>query len=129
MAISHTLTRNWNDGVGSIGGSETVSWGAGPQIDEAIPSNQTDLLVAFAFTNAKLKAIIITADVNMTIKTNSSGSPQETLTILAGVPFMWSLTASSIGAAASPFAGNVTALYVTNTTAGTLRIRSSVDPT
>jgi len=132
MSISHTITRQYipgPSGTTPISGSETLSWGSGPQISELIPSNQTNLAVAFAFTNSKLKAIAMSSDVNMTVKTNDGSSPQETITLVAGIPYIWTLTGSYIGSAASPFGGNVTGLYVTNTTSGTLTVAALVDPT
>jgi hypothetical protein len=45
----------------------------------------------------------------MTLKTNSTGSPQETLTIKANKPFAWNINSG----VPVPFAGNVTAVYAT----------------
>jgi hypothetical protein len=128
MSVTLSLTRACNDGVALISKTEVVSAGAGPPLDESIPAASTDLAVAFAFAVAKLKAIFIQADRDMTIKTNSSGSPQETIALKAGQPFMWSL---SDGYFAVPFAGNVTSLFVTLAagTASVLQIRTVVDPT
>jgi len=128
--------------VSIISGGETIdlddggeTFGSGPRIDEAIPANQTNLAVAFAFANAKLKRFTAWSDVNMTVYTNeaSSGTPQEKIVLIANKRYHWSLTESFLGeagdSAASPFDGDVTGLFVTNTTAGTLRIRALVDPT
>ena len=134
MSFSHVLTRTSNDGVAAVTGSETVTAGASPGISELIPAPSTNLQVAFAFTNAKLKSICIYSAVDMTVYTNdaSTGSPQETIHLLAGIPFLWSSTQSYIGASnPSPFAGNVTSIYVTlgGLTDSTLNIRAIVDPT
>ena len=135
MSISHTFVHEHNDGASNIRGTETVTSGSQINISEAIPSSQTNLAVACAFANAKLKSFAAHATVAMTVYTNqaSTGTPQEQINLIAGQWYTWTLTGSYLGAvaaaAASPFAGDVTGLYVTNTTAGTLTIRAVVDPT
>lgn len=126
MALTHTYTVAAYNGANTISKSNTVSQGGELEINEAIPANQTNLSVAFAFVKAKLQYIMLVADVNMTLKTNSSGAPQETINLLAGFPYFWELAG---GYFANPFIGNVTSLFVTNTTAGTLQIRGLVDVT
>jgi len=122
------------DGM-TVRSSNSVNPGARTIISEAIPANQTDLEVACAFTNSKLKRFIAYSDVAMTILTNENvgGTPQDKLFLLAGQMYDWSLTGSFMGevgdSAASPFDGNVTSIFVTNTTAGTLTIIYEVDPT
>ncbi len=131
-SIIHTNTITLPDGT-IVGSPETIASGALHVISEDIPSNQTDLPVALAFANAKIKGFFIHATVNMTVYTNDthSGSPQEKFNLLAGQLYEWSLTGSYIGsgANASTLGGNVTALYVTNTTAGKLTVVVPYDPT
>lgn len=125
-AITYTMTAAVNDGTQTISKTVTLT-GSDTRIDEAIPASQTNLLVNFALDISKCVGFYMVSDVAMTVKTNSSGSPQETFTLTADEPVFWndamSMTISSL------FAGDVTALYVTNTTAGTLRIRAIYDPT
>lgn len=133
--MSIVLERAITYGATTIRKSETVSSGQEILINESVPANQTNLQFALAFTNAKLQSFFAYSDVAMSLHTNeaSTGTPQDKIFLLAGVPYMWSLTASFLGevgdSAASPFDGNVTALFVTNTTAGTLVIVAVVDPT
>jgi hypothetical protein len=85
------------------------------------------LELAIAFAVAKLKAIKLTSDVALTLKTNDSGSPQETISLAAGVPLDWYYGCGL----AVPFAGNVTKIYATEggIDAGTLSGWLVVDPT
>lgn len=136
MSVTHIVTKELNySGSSSIRGTDTTTSGSELVLDESIPANQTNLAVAFAFANAKLKSFFAWSDVAMSVFTNeaSTGTPQEKINLIAGVPYYWSLTDSFLGetgdSAASPFDGNVTSLFVTNTTAGTLKIRALVDPT
>lgn len=57
-----------------------------------------------------------------TIKTNSSGSPADTLTILASKPLIWNTTILSVLGTACPLTVDVTGLFITTTVIGTLNI-------
>lgn len=63
----------------------------------------------------------------MTVKTNSSGAPQETIAVAAGIPLVY---VPAEGGTA-PFAGDVTKLYVTNASGGIaiLNVLVLKDPT
>lgn len=128
MSFSHIHTLAINDGSGQITKNNTYTAGAVDNIDESIPNSTTNGLVAFALTVAKLKSLYMVSDAVITVKTNSSGSPQETIALAAGCPLVWN---SSDGYFACPFSGDVTKLYVTNTSGGAaqLQIRTIVDPT
>lgn len=127
MALTHLITRAINDGTAILTKTETVTAGSEIRIEEDVPNPSTNLAFAFAFVKTKLKSIYILSDQNLTLKTNSSGSPQETIALLADKPWVWSAGDSYF---ANPFAGDVTALYVTNAAAAAvLKIRAIVDPT
>jgi len=82
-------------------------------------ANTTNQLTTLAITKANLQLLYMVSDTAMTVKTNSSGSPQETITLTANTPYMW-FTGSGI---TNPLVSNVTALYVTSVLAGTLEVR------
>lgn len=107
-----------NDGTGLNQYTENISNTGYTNIEEAL-GIVTNQLTAFTLTIANLKAIVMVADQNMTVKTNSSGSPQETISLKAGIPFIWT---SEAGYFAAPFAGNVTALYLTTTQATNFKL-------
>jgi hypothetical protein len=108
--IQHTLTVNWSNGSTTLAQSVILTGQEEINIGILIPSSTTNkLLTGFAFTLANLQDIYILSDQDVTLKTNSTGSPQETLTIKANKPFGW-YKDSGIPA---PFAGNVTAVYAT----------------
>jgi hypothetical protein len=101
--------------------------GAAISLDEDIDASQTDKLVAFVLDVSQAKMIIIVADGgDMTVETNSSSAPAETLSLIDGVPILW----DSRTGMTNPFGStDVTALYITNVDAATLRIRVLYDPT
>lgn len=131
MSVSHRIKREVNDGAEVISETEIVTAGQAVAIDETFSATTANQLVAFAFTKTKLKSIFIVADEAMNLYTNaaSSGSPQDHITLAADTPVQWT-AADGASFIANPFAGNVTALYVTPSVAdSTLRIRMVVDPT
>jgi hypothetical protein len=91
-------------------------------LDEAIADGSTDLQVACAFALTGLQAFLLVSDQALTVKTNNSGAPQETLAIAAGKPLIY---LPGTGAPAL-FAGAVTALFVTNASGATAALKVRV---
>lgn len=125
MAFTHTLTYR----VASAGETITKliesSAGSEQNLSEAIPANQTNLLVVYSLDVSACESFYLFATQNMTIKTNNSGSPDDTIVLRANEPYQWHTNAYD----AFLLTADVTALYVTNTTAGDLQIRALMDPT
>jgi hypothetical protein len=122
MGIDYQVTASVSSSKGSspLTGSSLESGTVETNIDQVIPASQTDLLIATSFTTAALQAIMILADQNMTLETNSPSSPSNTISLKAGIPFIW---LRSPGYFSNPFTVNVTAWYITNTAAGRLRAK------
>ncbi len=119
-----------------IGSDETVTAGQMIHLSESVPSSQTNLAIAGAWADAKLKYIAFHSDQDCSVHTNeaTSGTPQEKVYLTAGKLYEWSLTDSyvaEVGVATnpSPFDGNVSGLFITNTPALTLTVIAIVDPT
>jgi hypothetical protein len=88
--------------------------------DAAIAASQTNFEIDVDIpVSPELKAFVLIADQNMTVKTNSTSAPDNTISLSANVPFFWITGQGSI-----PLAAAVTKFYVTNTTAGTLKCRA-----
>lgn len=122
---THKVTVSMTTPGGQVAGSESVYIaGRENNLDEDIPIS-TDLAVAFACIVAKVKTFFIKADQNMTVKTNSSGSPANTLTLIANKPYLW----HSDSLDTFKLTVNVTGLFITNTVAGKLTIACLEDPT
>ena len=129
--MAHKINRVYTDSAGlQTSYEETVPGTAETNIiAESIADGVTDGAVNFNADQSQLKSVLLVASVAMTLKTNSSGSPQETIALAAGVPKIWSLAQDLIGTC--PFSGDVTALFVTNASggAGTLTVKTAHDPT
>jgi hypothetical protein len=129
VSYSHSWDLTFSRGDASISStSEDVTGSAEANIDETIALNATDFLINIAIDVSALKSIFILGSKAMTIKTNDSADPDDTITLAAGVPFRWTSTSPF----ASPFAStvDVTKIYVTGAGAsGTLQIYVLQDAT
>lgn len=116
MAFSHTFTRACRDSSGnSITATEVVTDNTEGNFDDAaltlpLSSNHE---IDWTCVVANLKSISIFADHATVIKTNSSGSPQETITLIAGQNLIWTL--GTDGSGKIPFSGDITKLFITVT--------------
>ena len=127
MAISGSV-RMVITGIGNTVDASIAVTGSGAiVIDESIANAVTDGLIDCSFVLARLSAFYMCSDKALTIETNSSGAPQETITLVANKPFVY---VPGVGLP-SPFAGNVTALYASNASGSTavLQIRVLLDVT
>jgi hypothetical protein len=129
---TYTLEITMKTPSGDVSGSRAFADADGgtaalPELHEAIAGETTDEELVWTCDVSQVKAIIIKATVDMTIKTNSDSAPADTLALKANSPYVWtidSLDAFQLGT-------DVTKLYVSNagSTAGTLDIAGSYDPT
>jgi hypothetical protein len=87
-------------------------------IAQNFPASSTNVLFSIAWTVANTQAILLLSTSNMTIKTNSSGSPANTINLIANVPLIWD---ASAGYFPNPFTSNVTSFYITCSAAAALQ--------
>ncbi len=133
MAFTHNFNRGWNNGGQAINKSIAVSGGAETNIDETIAASATNIAIEFTLDISQLKGLFLNSDRNITIKTNSSGSPDNTFTLQANVPFAWVFgdpTLRDTGGTAVTV--DVASIFVTNAdsvNAALVQIRSLTDPT
>lgn len=95
--------------------------------DVTLSASAANVEVDIDFAFARLKSIYILSDAAITIKTNSSSSPDDTLTLVANQPLLW----TAVDAAGNPFDTDVTRFFLTNGTTGvaTVKIRTLYDST
>ncbi len=96
-------------------------------MDIPVPNPSTNLEINLVLDISQLKFIFITTDKALTLKTNDSGSPQETIALAADKTLIWYAGCPWD----IPFAGDVTAGFITNASGGaaTLQVRGSADVT
>lgn len=127
MAFAHTIGINWSSGSRGIESSNAYSGAAQQSIDEAIPDSSSDLLVAFSLDVSEIKSIYILSDKDLTLETNNGGAPDDTITLVGGVPYIWH-TGSYF---TNLLTTDITALYLTTGSVGEARFQLEVvtDPT
>lgn len=122
LGISHS-------GVGDAI-SKTIAYSndAVDLVNIAVPAPSTNLAVALSIDVSELKYLYIVADQVLTLKTNSTGTPANTIVLVAGLPLIWVHNYYYSNPLA---AADVTILYVTNAsgTAATLQLIALEDPT
>ena len=121
VGITHSYSLSLN-----VGGANKIltQWDRTEEVEvnyDATLAIGTDVAIGVALDISQIRTICIVCDVAATLKTNSSGAPQETLTLVAGIPLVWD--ASAPGATIGDyFAGDVTNIYVTNAAEAHLQI-------
>lgn len=114
-----------NQAVEKTGGAEF-------NLDEAVVDGAAGLSIVATLDVSALKLLYLISDQALTVKTNDNGSPNNTFTLAANVPFAW----VEGGAALRDTAGalvtvDVATLKVTNASGNdaTLKVRALYDPT
>jgi hypothetical protein len=112
MSVSASFRRDFLGQI-SIAATVTKTADANNVIDDSIAGNTTNRQILFAIDVSELQAIVIFSDSNITVKTNSSSSPTDTISILAGIPYIWVKDEYET----CKITADVTALFVTNANA------------
>ena len=105
----------------------TATGGGRNNLSEAVPGPSTNLQMNWQVDVSTIKAIKFLSDIDLTIKTNSSGSPADTITLTANQPLFWHV---GMGLT-SPLGTDVTTIFVTaaGSVAGTLKVWCITDVT
>jgi hypothetical protein len=114
MAYNLTKSLAPTDKVGyTFPTTEEFSGGTRVPIDLEVAASLTNHQCPLSFARSGAQLIYIVADGDCTLKTNSSGSPDDTINLLEGVPWEWDGTS---GYFAQPLHADVSTVYVTTTT-------------
>lgn len=108
MAFTTYVTSTVTQGTFTISNTDSYTTDQVSKIQESVPTGTADQEISLAIDISKLKAFSMQASQAMTVKTNSSGSPQETFTLAAGTPVVF------VDGDTAIFAGDVTSLFITN---------------
>lgn len=111
--FTHSITTGYKSDEGTITSViKSFTGDAELGVEDNLAVGATNQHYTLAITISQIKAMVLYASGSVTIKTNSSSTPQETISLGAGAQLVWTNDAS-LGAI--PFAGNITGFYVTNT--------------
>ena len=121
FAIEHRITYGWASGSASLSYTETLS-GDGEDNREVSAGALATTEVLIPIDISALKSFYLYSDVALTLKTNDSGTPDDTIAVAAGKPIVW--TNNSV--LANPFTVDVTKFYFVNATAGAATVKIKV---
>ena len=112
---------------GQVSGQKTYTADAEFVLDISVPAPSTDLEVDVAIDVSNVKSLCLLADRDMTIETNSAGSPVDTIALKASVPYLWNTDSYST----LLLTVDVTKFFLTLAAgaAATLKIRCLIDST
>src|SRR4051794_27701128 len=122
MSIQNKLTFSVSSSGGgiSLNGSVSETGATEINVDQNYAAASTNILTTCAWTVANTQSLFLYSDKGCVIKTNSSGSPANTITLAPGIPLVWD---TSAGYFSNPFTTNVTSWYVTSTYASRLQAK------
>lgn len=109
MSVANTFTFG-HSVAPSLADSVDVSGEHASESSFTVAGSTTNQQEAIAFSDSGLRGIYIKTDQDLTLKTNSSGSPDDTISLKAGIPYVWVYN-SGIDL---PFSAAVTTTYWTN---------------
>ena len=127
MAFTHQIMEQWYGGGRYVTAQNTFTAGLQISLSESIPEDSTDLEVGLMMPVTALKSIYIKSDQDVTIEINSGSDPDDTIVLVADVPYIWHENSYH----ACLLTTDIAALFVTNAgeIAATLEIEALYDPT
>lgn len=128
MALTHSVKETWTgSGTATVSGTVTKSAEGEDNRSLVVAALASNLQVDCAFDTARLVMAYLLSTKEVTLKTNSTSVPDDTLVLKAGVPLVW----TNDDAGSNPFTVDVTTLYLSNAGAvdSQVDIRLLLDPT
>lgn len=115
MAVTNqftdTITYNYSGNGKTVSipqGSYSGKFDAGVAV--VVPAGSTNLLFTVNFPYATIQSMVMSSTQAVTVKTNSSTTPGNTITLAATAGLIWAIDFPTT----NPISANVTALYLTN---------------
>jgi hypothetical protein len=122
MPFTHKVGITFSNDAGAITTTtDTYLSDSEVNLDEIVVPGATNQEYDVLITVANIKDMVLMSTQPLTVKTNSSSAPQETITLAANKQLVWTVDHPE----AKFFAGNITKFFVTNTSAlnATLKFR------
>ena len=127
MTYTHVVTQQVDPTGEVIRSNKSYSAASKVSVDESVATGQTDKQIFVAIDVSAVKSIIILSDQAVLLETNSGSTPTNTLSLLAGVPYLWNTDSYDT----FKLTGDVTSIFITNSSGAAARIQldAVVDPT
>jgi len=126
--FSHTVIQSVQTPSGQLNaGNKVYQAAANLEFDEVIDAVGVDIEVGVTIPVANIKSLVLTANQDVTVKTNSVGAPANTFPLKANVPYIWNTDSYDT----NKMTIDVTKLFVSNAGANpaTISGRFIFDPT
>lgn len=122
MSLTHVIAYSWTNGGTPVTGTVTSTGEAELNLEATVPGSGNVVIAADVDVSA-LESLMVTCDGTITLATNDDGTPDDTFTITANVPMVWTADCGL----PNPFAStvDVTSFKATKGTAtdATLKIK------
>lgn len=129
MAATHTLTRSWADGGSNpVSNSQTFTGtGEANIVSTTVADSVTDQLEVISIDVSEIQSIYINSTQDITLETNDSGTPVDTISLRANEPYIWYVNSYFTNILDT----DVTAIYLTNASgsSATFNLRCVYDST
>lgn len=117
--MTHTLTLGWARNSETIAGTINSAVTGEANVDPVVPATTVNQAVVIAVTIADVADVFVMSDQDVTLLTNSTGSPAETINLKAGKPVLWYTNCGWT----NPFSHNITAIYLSNAGAKSANVK------
>lgn len=122
MATTHTVKYGLTTPSGELSKPLSFSGSSATEISESVATAQTDADIVIAIDVSAVKAFFIVSSAAITVETNDGSSPDDTLTLVAGQPYIWHTGSYD----SFLLTTDVTVLYITNASGSTADIEIRV---
>lgn len=122
MSFSHTHTMSVQTSEGSLSYSKTIEADKKLAIDVPVADAESDYEILAAIDVSTVKSIYIVSDQDVTLETNDGGTPVDTISLKAGVPYAWHTDSYDT----LQLTTDVTAFYITNASGSIANLKMRV---
>ncbi len=123
MSITQNLSITWagSGGAAAVGANVSLSSDLEHNLSTTVPGSTSNQSESIGFTKSKLQMFFAMSDQSITLKTNSSGASNDTISLSPNYPMTWYAGCGS----SIPFVGDVTTMFLTNagSTSATVNVR------
>jgi len=127
MSLTHTIVEIVSTAGRTLTKQNSYSGGSQLTVSEPIADSETDYEIAFALDVSEIAAIYIVSDQDVLFETNDGSSPDDTISLKAGVPYIWTEDSYHVCLLTT----DITSIFITNASgaAAQLEIEVVFDPT
>lgn len=118
MSVSYIVTQSVRIGNNTVSYSVTKTNEGEQTLSTTIATGVTNREYSLAFTTTNVDVLYLYSSQDVTLKTNDSGSPADTITLDAANPLVW-VKDSGVPFPLDGTAGAITKLFVTNASGST----------